>query len=165
MEERQMSRDPVDQFHQWFQMAVDRCPGDWFDPTAMTLATASTDGEVTARIVLMKDFGKDGVTFYTNYTSRKGRQISQNPRAAMVFHWPYLRRQVRIEGTLTRLSHADSERYFWSRPRASQIAAAVSDQSQVIPSRQFLEERFSKLQSRLGNAAVPLPDYWGGYLL
>src|SRR5262245_7746538 len=103
----------------------------------MTLATSSKDGEVTAGMVLMKDFENEGVTFYTNYSSRKGRQLSQNPRAALVFYWPYLHRQVRVEGTVERVSHKDSERYFWSRPRASQIAAAVSDQSEVILTRQY----------------------------
>src|SRR5262245_21809738 len=116
LDEGRMNPNPVEEFRSWFRMATDQRPGDWYDRTAMTLATSGKDGTVTARIVLLKDFGEDGFVFYTNYDSRKGRQLSENPRAALVFHWPYLQRQVRVEGTVTRVSRAESEQYFWSRP-------------------------------------------------
>src|SRR5689334_8631171 len=104
----------------------------------MTLATSDKNGRVTARMVLLKQLGQDGFTFFTNYNSRKGRQLSENPRAALVFFWPYLYRQVRIEGRIERVSFEESDKYFHSRPRLSQIAAVVSAQSEVIPSRQSL---------------------------
>ena len=165
LDERQMNPNPVEEFRSWFRMATDQRPGDWYDPTAMTLATSGKDGTVTARLVLLKDFGEEGFVFYTNYDSRKGRQLSENPRAALVFHWPYLQRQVRVEGTVTRVSRAESEQYFWSRPRASQLAAAISAQSGVIADRKFLDDRFEALQQSLGNQPVPLPEHWGGYRL
>jgi pyridoxamine 5'-phosphate oxidase len=156
-------RSPIEQFRSWFQMAVDQSPGPWFDPTAMTLATSDRRGEVTARIVLLKGFDNKGFTFFTNYKSRKGRQLSENPRAALVFYWPHLRRQVRIEGAIERVSRAESLRYFRSRPRLSQLAGAISAQSEVIPNRESLEERFDALRISLASNPVPLPEFWGGY--
>jgi pyridoxamine 5'-phosphate oxidase len=131
----------------------------------MTLATSDQNGYVTARVVLLKGFGEEGFTFYTNYASTKARQLAENPRAALVFHWPHLQRQVRIEGTVQKISHEESETYFRSRPRPSQLSAAVSPQSEVIPSRAFLEEQVRLLQDTLGDQPVPLPDNWGGYRL
>jgi pyridoxamine 5'-phosphate oxidase len=163
LDEKQVARSPVSQFRQWFRMAVDQCPGGWFDPTAMTLATSDRQGRVSARVVLMKKFGPAGFTFFTNYSSYKGRQLLKNPRAALVFHWPYLRRQVRVEGTIERVSRGESLRYFHSRPRLSQLAAAVSDQSQKIPNRRFLDDRFETLRQSLDSKPVPLPEDWGGY--
>jgi pyridoxamine 5'-phosphate oxidase len=131
----------------------------------MTLATSSKGGDVTARMVLLKTFGPEGFTFYTNYASRKGKQLSENPRAALVFYWPYLRRQVRVEGTVEQVSHEEAEEYFHSRPRLYQLAAAVSKQSEIIPSRKFLIDRSKRLQKRLARQAIPLPKTWGGYRL
>jgi pyridoxamine 5'-phosphate oxidase len=162
LDEKQLSRSPIEQFRRWFQMAVDQCPGPWFDPTAMTLATSTKSGKVTARIVLLKRFDRKGFTFFTNYTSRKGRQLSDNPRAALVFYWPYLRRQVRVEGSIVRVSRTESLKYFRSRPRLSQLAAVASNQSEVIPSRAFLDQRFESLRLSLGTQPVSLPEYWGG---
>jgi pyridoxamine 5'-phosphate oxidase len=116
-------------------------------------------------VVLLKNFGPEGFTFYTNYSSRKGKQLSENPRAALVFHWPYIRRQVRIEGTVEQLSRDEAEAYFHSRPRSSQIAAAVSKQSETIPSRKLLIDEFKDLQIALSGRDVPLPKTWGGYRL
>src|SRR5690349_14252413 len=99
--------DPIQRFSLWFHAAVARSPGSWFDPSAMTLASCGSNGDVTARVVLLKKFGPDGFVFYTNYSSRKGMQLSENPRAALVFHWPYLRRQVRIEGTVEMISREE----------------------------------------------------------
>jgi len=163
LDEKQVSRSPMEQFRRWFRMAVDQCPESWLDPTAMTLATSSRDGDVTARIVLLKKFGGRGFTFFTNYSSRKGEQLVENPRAALVFYWPHLRRQVRIEGSIERISRAESLRYFRSRPRLSQLAAVVSSQSEVIPTRKFLDDRFESLRRRLDSQPVPLPETWGGY--
>src|SRR5262249_40479752 len=148
-----------------FRSAAARCPGPWLDPSSMTLATSGKNGEVSARIVLLKSFSPEGFTFYTNYGSRKGRQLLENPRAALVFHWPYMQRQIRIEGVVEKTGHNDSERYFHSRPRLSQLAAAVSEQSSSIPSRKVLIERFKNLQQKLSGQEVPLPSTWGGYRL
>jgi pyridoxamine 5'-phosphate oxidase len=156
--------NPIKHFSSWFRTAAER-PPESLDPTAMTLATSSKQGNVTARTVLLKKFGPEGFTFYTNYASRKGRQLSENPRAALVFHWPHVRRQVRIEGKVEQISHEDSEEYFRSRPRPYQLAAAVSNQSRVVPSRKFLIDRFKRLQKILAGQAVPLPKTWGGYRL
>src|SRR5262245_11605413 len=157
--------EPIQRFSLWYRIAVARCPGPWLDPSAMTLATSSKNGEVTARIVLLKSFGPDGFTFYTNYASRKGKQISENPRAALVFHWPYMQRQIRIEGSVEKIDRKDSEKYFHSRPRSSQLAAAVSEQSSRIPSRRALIDRFKELDQKLSGQEVPLPSTWGGYRL
>jgi pyridoxamine 5'-phosphate oxidase len=159
------NQNPIRHFSTWFRTAVRRSPDSWFDPTAMTLATSNKAGNVTARVVLLKKFGPEGFTFYTNYASRKGRQLSENPRAALVFHWPYLRRQVRIEGTVEPVSRDESRQYFESRARLSQIAATVSKQSEVIPARKFLTEKFRHLRKTLAGGAVPLPKNWGGYRL
>src|SRR5215470_16121159 len=113
--------DPIRRFSLWFRTAADRSPGAWFNPTAMTLATCGDNGDVTARMVLLKDVGPEGFVFYTNYASRKGLQLSTNPRAALVFHWAHLRRQVRIEGPVEMVSREESEIYFHSRPRPSQL--------------------------------------------
>ena len=157
--------DPIKRFASWFRTAVKRCPENDFDPSAMTLATSDREGHVTARMVLLKKFGPEGFTFYTNYVSRKGQQLSENPRAALVFYWPYLHRQIRIEGTVERISREEAEEYFWSRPRLSQLAATVSTQSEIISSRKILLDKFKQLQKRLSRQAVPLPKTWGGYRL
>jgi pyridoxamine 5'-phosphate oxidase len=157
--------DPIQRFSLWFRAAVNQSPGSWFEPSAMTLATSGRNGDVTARIVLLKGFGQDGFVFYTNYTSRKGIQLSENPRAALVLHWPHLCRQVRIEGTVEMIHREESEAYFHSRPRPSQLAATVSRQSEIIPSRKSLMKEFKQLEELLADRAVPLPETWGGYRL
>ena len=131
----------------------------------MTLATSTKEGHVTARVVLLKQFGPEGFTFFTNYSSRKGRQLAENPRAALVFYWPALGRQVRIEGTVTVISREESERYFWSRPRLSQLAATASRQSEVISSRSELMKRFKSARTEFAGKSIPLPETWGGYRL
>jgi pyridoxamine 5'-phosphate oxidase len=157
--------DPIDRFTLWYAAAVHRSPGRWFDASAMTLATAGKSGDVTARMVLLKKFGPEGFLFYTNYSSRKGVQLLENPRAALVFYWPYLRRQVRIEGTVELTSREDSDSYFHSRPREYQLAASVSKQSETIPSRRFLLDKFNQLERRFRDESIPLPTTWGGYRL
>src|SRR5262245_29176686 len=157
--------NPIRHFSLWFRAAVTRSPGKWLDPSAMTLATSNKSGDVTARMVLLKKFGPDGFTFYTNYASRKGRQLSENPRAALVFYWPLLGRQVRIEGTVERISEKEAEEYFHSRPRLYQLAAAASNQSEPIATRKVLIDRFKQLRKDLSGRPVPLPKTWGGYRL
>ena len=141
--------DPIQRFSLWFGAAVNRSPGPWFNPSAMTLATCGRSGDVTARMVILKTFGREGFVFYTNYSSHKGVQLSENPRAALVFYWPNLSRQVRIEGTVEPISREESENYFHSRPRAYQLAASVSKQSEVIPSREYLINEFRRLDKQL----------------
>jgi pyridoxamine 5'-phosphate oxidase len=157
--------NPIKHFSLWFRAAVTRSPGKWFDPAAMTLATSNKNGEVTARMVLLKKFGREGFTFYTNYASRKGRQLSENPKAALVLYWPYLRRQIRIEGTVERLAEKEAEEYFHSRPRLYQLAAAASNQSRPIISRKYLIDRFKRLRKTFSGQPIPLPKTWGGYRL
>jgi pyridoxamine 5'-phosphate oxidase len=157
--------DPIQRFSLWFRAAVERTPGPWFDPSAMTLATCDRNGDVTARMVLLKKFGPEGFVFYTNYSSRKGMQLSENPRAALVLYWPHLSRQVRIEGTVEMISREESGVYFHSRPRPSQLAATASRQSEVIRSRKSLIEEFKRLEDLFAGRTVPLPETWGGYRL
>lgn len=163
VDERDLVENPIDQFKLWFQQASEVEAFDWFEPNVMTLATASKSGEVSARIVLLKAVDEDGLIFYTNYDSRKGKQIAENPRAAIVMHWPMLERQVRLEGEVERVSRSLSERYFHTRPRGSQIGAAVSPQSEPIADRKTLEDMAAELERMHAGQPIPLPDNWGGY--
>ncbi|CAN5466554.1 pyridoxamine 5'-phosphate oxidase [soil metagenome] len=159
--ESHVAADPISQFARWFADAEQaKVP----EVNAMTLATASADGVPSARIVLLKDFSEAGFTFFTNYDSHKGHDLTANPRAALVFFWQAMERQVRIEGSVQRVSREVSKAYFDSRPRASRIAASLSQQSEVVPLRKVLEDEFARLDQQLGHA-VPLPDSWGGYCL
>ena len=128
----------------------------------MTLATATSDGTPDARIVLLKSFDDSGFVFYTNYQSRKARELSESPRACLLFYWASLWRQVRIEGTVEKISEAESDAYFQSRPLGSQLGAWASNQSDVVETREILEARFEELQKRFGEN-VPRPPHWGGY--
>jgi len=131
----------------------------------MTLATADASGVPSARVMLLKDFDARGFVFYTNYESRKGRELDANPRATLVFFWQPLERQVRIEGTVQKVSRQESEEYFHSRPRLAQIGAWVSHQSSVLSSRHEMERKVAKMLLRFAIGTVPLPDFWGGYRL
>lgn len=131
----------------------------------MTLATATPDGQPTARIVLLKGLDENGFVFYTNYESQKGRELTANPRAALVFYWPELERQVRIQGIAGRIPPEESETYFHSRPRGSQLGALASRQSRVIRGREVLEDRLAQLEQSLTGGQVPMPEDWGGYRL
>jgi pyridoxamine 5'-phosphate oxidase len=135
------------------------------EPEAMTLATVAADGAPSARMVLLKGAGPDGFDFYTNTESRKGRDLSENPRAALVFYWEVLGRQVRVEGRVRRLREAESAAYFASRPRGSRLGAWASRQSEVIADRAELERRLAEVEQRFEGAESPLPDWWGGYRL
>ena len=159
-----MLADPVQQFQNWFQELLKNVPVDWFEPNAMTLSTVN-DQRVTSRIVLLKGVSSKGFTFYTNYESTKGQQLSANPNASLVFYWPFLERQIRVEGSVTKTSREDSKQYFHSRPRGSQLGAVASRQSDPIVSREQLERQLADCEAKYKDAEVPLPDDWGGYLL
>jgi pyridoxamine 5'-phosphate oxidase len=157
-----MSADPFARFQEWYAEAERR---ESPLPEAMTLATASAHGRPSARTVLFKGLDERGFLFFTNYESRKGLELAENPRAALVFHWhgdP--RRQVLVQGTVEKVSREESRAYFDSRERGSRIAASISQQSRPIESRQALEQQFAEAEARLGDK-VPLPDWWGGYVL
>lgn len=157
--------DPVSQFAKWYDEAVATCEHEWMEANAVTLATSDLTGYMSVRTVLLKGHGPDGFTFFTNYASQKGRQLAVNPRAALLFYWAHLSRQVRIEGTVTKVSRESSLEYFHSRHRGSQLSAAISAQSQTISSREELERKVADLEQSLNGQPVPLPDNWGGYLL
>jgi pyridoxamine 5'-phosphate oxidase len=152
--------DPIRQFARWFD---DAHRAELLEPDAMTLATATPDGEPSARIVLLKGADERGFAFFTDYRSRKGQDLESNPRAALVFHWGELERQVRIAGAVSRVSREESEAYFRSRPRGSRLGAWTSHQSSVILSREALEERLGAMAARFGGGDVPLPPHWGGF--
>lgn len=155
-----MAGDPLEQFASWYDHAKRDVPL----AEAMALATVDEDGNPDARMVLLKGFADDGFRFFTNYESAKGRQLGANPRAALVIYWRELDRQVRIRGSAEQLPAADSDRYFTSRPRDSQIAATVSPQSWPIE-REELDGRYDELDKQLGDAEPTRPESWGGYLL
>lgn len=153
---------PIRQFNLWFQQALD---AGVYEPNAMTLATATPDGKPTARIVLLKEVNPGGFVFYTNYESQKGQQLIANPYGALVILWKKLERQIRIEGKVEKIDPQASEKYFHSRPRASQIGAWASEQSQVISNREVLEQKLVDLQSQYSDddITIPLPEHWGGF--
>ena len=161
LDESMLPGDPFELFARWM---ADVVTAGLPEPTAMALATVSADGRPRARMVLLKEFDERGFTFYTNRTSRKGSDLSEVPRASLLFPWYPLQRQVIIEGTVTALSAADSEPYFRSRPRGSQLGAWSSRQSTVIGSRAELDDRYAELSERWPEGTpVPMPDFWGGY--
>lgn len=162
LSERDVDPDPFRQFSTWFSEAV---AAQAREPNAMTLATCTPDGIPSARVVLLKGVDRGRFVFFTNYSSRKGRELDANPRAALVFYWSELERQVRIEGTITRTSGAESDAYFRTRPAASRIGAVVSAQSQPVESREVLEARFAELTARYASGDIPRPADWGGYEL
>lgn len=162
LDETKAARNPFEMFHLWFNEAVD---SQIDEPNAMTLATADSSGAPSARIVLLKGISQEGFVFYTNYGSRKGAEINKNPRAALLFFWKELERQIRITGTLTKVSRAESKEYFNSRPFESRIGALVSHQSEKVRSRQELEKKFAEAMKLYEGKEVPLPDFWGGYRL
>lgn len=159
LSERDAASDPFELFTRWFDEAVAAAIPE---PNAMTLATVDAAGRPAARIVLMKGIDTRGVVFHTNYDSRKGRDLAANPRAALLFFWVGLERQVRIDGTAERVSAEDSDAYFAARPRGSQISAWASPQSAPVADRAWLEARFAECEARFASGAVPRPPHWGG---
>lgn len=163
LSEKEIDDNPVIFFKQWFQQALD---AQEYEPNAMTLATVSADGKPSARIVLLKGVEENDFIFFTNYSSRKGQQIGSNPFAALVFFWKSLERQVRIEGVIEKVNPEVSSEYFYSRPFESQIGAISSPQSQIIESREWLQDRFENLKTiHEKDKAVVRPEHWGGYRL
>ena len=152
--------DPVRQFDTWFGEAL---AAGVIDANAMSVATCDAEGQPSSRMVLLKFYDHAGLVFYTNLESRKASEIAGNHRVALLFFWPELRRQVRIEGEATQVPTTDTLRYFLRRPRDSQIGAWVSAQSSVISTRAVLEQKFAELQARFGRGEIPLPSFWGGY--
>jgi pyridoxamine 5'-phosphate oxidase len=162
LDEASVADDPLGQVRRWLADAV---AAGVLQPDAMALATATPDGRPSARMVLVKAVDQKGLVFYTNRDSAKGRELAANPRAAAILHWQQLQRQVRVTGPVDKLSEEASAAYFATRPRGSQLAAWSSHQSQVVASRGALEERFMEMEGRFAGEDVPLPPWWGGYLL
>ena len=161
LNEADVAANPIDQFTTWWDEAI----GSNIDEVnAMTLATATSDGKPSARIVLLKGYNEAGFTFFTNYNSHQGQQIANNPFVALVFFWKELERQIRIEGIIEKLSEADSDAYFYSRPTGSKIGAWSSPQSSVIPNRQVLENNEQQFKEQFGED-IPRPTHWGGYIV
>jgi pyridoxamine 5'-phosphate oxidase len=150
---------PLEQFRRWYEEAATAVEV----PEAMALATAAADGSPSVRMVLLKGFDERGLVFFSHYTSRKGRELAANPRAALLFHWSPLGRQVRVEGSVERLAEEDSDAYFATRPHDAQIGALASRQSEPLASRAELSERIAELERGLAGAPVPRPPTWGGY--
>ena len=169
MRRKDLDADPIVQFKKWFEHAraahASLACEKFEDVNAMTLATADKQGRPSARIVLLKGVDERGFIFFTNYQSRKGRELSENPQAAAVFYWPDLERQVCIAGEVTKLSRAESEAYFKTRPKGSRLAAWASTQSEVIANRAVLEEKWKELEAQYPGEDVLMPPYWGGYVL
>jgi len=160
LREEDIDPDPVRQFTAWFEEAASAGVSQ---PEAAALATSSSDGAPSVRMVLVKQAGADGFVFFTNYDSRKGGELTANPRAALLFHWEPFGRQVRIEGPVARTTREESEKYAHSRPRGSQLSALASPQSRPVETRELLERRVAELDERHAGAEVPLPDHWGGF--
>ncbi len=162
LDEASAGDDPIPLFHTWLR---DTMGSDQADPTAMTLATVGPDDQPAARTVLLKGFDEQGFLFYSHYHSRKGLELAANPRAALLFYWDTLLRQVQVQGLVTKLSPQQSRAYFTTRPRESRLTTAASPQSQVIENRQALDEAFYRLEQQIGDGDVPMPGDWGGYRL
>jgi len=160
LDEKEVDSSPFKQFEIWFTQAQAAVP---ILPNAMTLATATKDGTPSARVVLLKDFDESGFVFYTNYDSAKGKELDENPVAALCFYWSELGRQVRITGTIARTSREESDAYFHTRPIDSQLGAWASNQSEVIPGRAVLEAKMDEVSTKYEGKHIPLPPYWGGY--
>ena len=155
LREDDVATDPLEQFRRWF--------GEAGEDNRMALATATTEGAPSVRMVLLKDAGHDGFVFFTGYGSRKGGELDANPRAALLFHWPPLGRQVRVEGAVERLGEGESDAYFSTRPRGAQLAAAASGQGRVLANRAQLDEAVADLAREYEGGDVPRPEHWGGY--
>jgi pyridoxamine 5'-phosphate oxidase len=162
IDEKTVDRDPLHLFQRWLDEAI---AAGIHLPEAMTLATSTPEGKPSARLVLLKGADERGFVFYTNYNSMKARELDVNPQAALVFYWPQLERQVRVEGKVERTSTGESDTYFKTRPRESQIGALASPQSEVIPSRDMLQQRARELEELYRDREVERPAHWGGYRL
>ena len=162
LSEREVAADPVEQFGRWFDQAI---AAQVLEPNAMTLATATADGSPSARVVLLKGVSAQGFVFFTDFRSRKATELAENPRAALVFYWGELERQVRVTGRAGRISSEESEAYYRTRPLASRLGAWASVQSSVLASRDVLEEQLREVTARYAGGDPPLPPHWGGFRL
>ncbi len=160
MPEANLTDDPLVLFERWFN---DAKKAGLFLPEALSLATASKTGKISNRMVLLKSFDASGFVFYTNYHSQKAQQMADNPQVALLFHWNILQRQIRIEGTVEKISIAQSDDYFQSRPRGSQLAAWASKQSKSVANRKTMEAQFSEIEQQFSDGDIPTPHFWGGY--
>lgn len=160
--EEDVAKNAIEQFSTWF---TETKTSKILEPNAMTLATSDKSGLATARIVLLKSFDENGFIFFTNYESRKGKEIAETKKGTLLFFWDILERQVRIEGKIKKIPREDSETYFHSRPFESQIGALASNQSYVLKSREDLEKKFNELLEKYKGKVVPMPKHWGGYIL
>jgi pyridoxamine 5'-phosphate oxidase len=158
--ETEANPNPIAQFQSWFDAAV---AAQLPEPNAMTIATATPDGMPSARVVLLKDVDDRGFVFFTNYNSHKGQELTANPQAAIVFLWTELERQVRIQGRVERIAPAESDEYFYSRPPGSRLGAWASDQSEVVASREVLDQQLADLEAKYANQEIPRPEHWGGF--
>jgi pyridoxamine 5'-phosphate oxidase len=159
--ESNISKDPFFQFKLWFDLVI---KSEIVEPNAMTIATATKNGIPSARVVLLKEYDETGFTFFTNYGSRKGKELAENPRASLLFWWREFERQVRIEGRIEKISKEESQNYFNIRPLKSRYGALASNQSEVVKDREFLENKFADLEKKFGDNP-PMPENWGGYKL
>ena len=159
LRETDVNSNPFVQFKEWFDQALS---ADILEPNAMMVATTTTQGKPSARMVLLKDFDERGFVFYTNYNSQKAQELAENPQAALVFWWAELQRQVRICGWVEKISEEESDKYFYSRPFSSRLGAWASNQSEIIENREVLEQQLEELQKEYYNKDVPRPPHWGG---
>jgi len=162
LNEKNIDANPINQFKKWWDETLH---SEIIEPNAMTLATASQDGLPSARVVLLKGFGDKGFVFFTNYESYKGQQLAENPKACLVFFWKEIERQVRITGLVSKINAKESDEYFDTRPESSRIGACVSPQSQIIESREWLDQQFNTLVSKMESSAIKRPSNWGGYIV
>lgn len=162
LEIKNLNENPFKQFETWFKEAMDE---KLCEPNAMSLATVGNDMMPSLRTVLLKTFDEKGFVFFSNYKSKKAKQIEENPKAAALFTWLEIERQVKIEGYIEKISTKDSLKYFLSRPKGSQIGAWVSHQSEIISSRSLLEQKFDEMKNKFANGEVPFPSFWGGYII
>ncbi len=160
--EKDMDANPIKQFENWWRQAIE---SKIEEPNAMTFSTSTASGKPSARIVLLKEIKENGFVFFTNYQSRKGNEIKENPFVALLFFWKELERQVRIEGKIKKISAGESDNYFSQRPRESQIGAWSSPQSKVIENREFLQKNVEKYNSQFVANHIPRPNFWGGYIV
>jgi pyridoxamine 5'-phosphate oxidase len=162
LDEGNVNTNPILQFEKWFKEAIDAKVNE---PNAMTVCTATKTGKPSARILLLRNFNENGFVYYSNYLSRKGSEIAENPYCSLLFFWPELERQVRIEGIVEKQSSEESDLYFNTRPRGSKLGAWTSEQSKVIANREVLDEEYEKISTKFPNENVPRPPHWGGYVL
>lgn len=162
LNESDAKANPIEQFQQWLQVAIE---SNISEPNAMTLATCTASGKPSARVVLLKEINKNGFVFFTNYLSRKGRELLENPFASLVFDWHVIERQVRVEGRVEKLSDDDSDAYFHERPRQAQIGAWTSPQSKILKNRDELDTLQASFEEKFNNQEIPRPDHWGGFII